>query len=84
MQEGGCVTTPSKTPHPTPVPSEATPVGTVRDRWSWAEPSVWTDRLLTALESGVTGGKPTAFFAERGLLSLCAAYASELRQSFRR
>ena len=57
MQEGGCVTTPSKTSQPTPVPSEATPVGTVRDRWSWAESSVWTDRMLTALESGVRGGK---------------------------
>jgi len=57
MQEGGCVTTPSKTPHPTPVLPEARPVGTVRDRWSWAEPSVWTDRMLTALESGVKGGK---------------------------
>lgn len=31
--------------------------GEVRDRWSWAEASVWTDRMLTALESGVRGGK---------------------------
>jgi len=28
-----------------------------RSRWSWAEPSVWTDRMLTALENGVKGGK---------------------------
>ena len=29
----------------------------IRDRWSWVEPSVWTDRMLTALENGVKGGK---------------------------
>jgi RNA-directed DNA polymerase len=29
----------------------------VRFRWSWAEPSVWTERMLTALEQGVKGGK---------------------------
>ncbi len=28
-----------------------------RSRWSWAEPSVWTDRMLAALEKGVKGGK---------------------------
>jgi RNA-directed DNA polymerase len=31
-------------------------VGEVRARWAWAEPSVWTDRMLTALEQGVKGG----------------------------
>ena len=45
---------PSEHP-PTPVPSGATQVGDVRDRWSWAERSVWTDRMLTALEQGVKG-----------------------------
>lgn len=30
--------------------------GELRARWAWAEPSVWTDRMLTALESGVKGG----------------------------
>jgi len=25
--------------------------------WSWVEPSVWTERMLTALEQGVKGGK---------------------------
>lgn len=29
--------------------------GEVRARWAWAEPSVWTDRMLTALERGVKG-----------------------------
>lgn len=31
--------------------------GEIRDRWSWVEPCVWTDRMLTALEVGVKGGK---------------------------
>lgn len=30
--------------------------GEVRARWAWAEPSVWTHRMLTALERGVKGG----------------------------
>ncbi|MEW5980629.1 MAG: group II intron reverse transcriptase/maturase [Acidobacteriota bacterium] len=33
------------------------PDGEIRDRWSWVEPNVWTDRMLTALERGVKGGK---------------------------
>ena len=40
---------------PTPVP-QATQVGDVQARWAWAEPSVWTERMLTALEQGVKGG----------------------------
>ena len=28
-----------------------------RERWAWAEPSVWTDRMLAALENGVQGGR---------------------------
>ena len=31
--------------------------GEVRARWTWTEPAVWTDRMLTALEQGVKGGK---------------------------
>jgi len=27
-----------------------------RERWSWVEPEVWTDRMLAALENGVKGG----------------------------
>jgi RNA-directed DNA polymerase len=34
----------------------ATQAGSIRDRWSWVEPSVWTERMLTALEQGVKGG----------------------------
>lgn len=31
--------------------------GEVRARWQWTEPAVWTERMLTALEQGVKGGK---------------------------
>jgi RNA-directed DNA polymerase len=41
---------------PAEVPARAIQVGETPDRWSWVEPSVWTDRMLTALESGVKGG----------------------------
>lgn len=30
--------------------------GEICERWSWVEPSVWTDRMLMALENGVKGG----------------------------
>ena len=40
---------------PAQVP-EAKQAGDIRTRWSWVEPSVWTDRMLTALEEGVKGG----------------------------
>ena len=39
------------------VPQAAKQVGELHDRWSWVEPSVWTQRMLTALETGVKGGK---------------------------
>jgi RNA-directed DNA polymerase len=37
----------------------ATPkqAGEVRARWAWTEPTVWTERRLTALEAGGKGGK---------------------------
>lgn len=43
--------------NPAHVPEEATPAGETRDRWSWVEPCIWTDRMLTALEQGVRGGR---------------------------
>ena len=33
------------------------PKSAIRQRWEWTEPSVWTDKMLTALEKGVKGGK---------------------------
>src|SRR5206468_6209234 len=47
---------PKETP-PSAVPARASPDGEVRARWAWAEPAVWTDRMLTALEHGVKGGR---------------------------
>lgn len=31
--------------------------GEIYARWSWVEPSVWTERMLVALDEGVKGGK---------------------------
>jgi RNA-directed DNA polymerase len=42
---------------PTTVPPAATQVGSPLARWAWVEPSVWTERMLTALETGVKGGQ---------------------------
>jgi len=39
------------------VPEGATQGAEVRARWAWSEPVVWTERMLTALEEGVKGGK---------------------------
>jgi len=36
---------------------EAKQAGEAQGRWSWVEPIVWTERMLTALEKGVKGGK---------------------------
>ena len=46
----------STDPDPAKVPEQANRAGEVRSRWDWTEPSVWTDRMLTALENGVKGG----------------------------
>jgi RNA-directed DNA polymerase len=42
---------------PVAVPEEAIRAGEILRRWSWVEPTVWTMRMLTALEHGVKGGK---------------------------
>ena len=31
--------------------------GEIRARWARVEPTVWTERMLTALETGIEGGK---------------------------
>lgn len=58
---------------PSIVPVEAQQDGAVRLRWSWTAPMVWTDRMLTALEAGVQGGKwfrlIDKVFAERNLMA---------------
>jgi len=42
---------------PAAVPVKATQAGEASARWAWAEPTVWTERMLMALEQGVKGGK---------------------------
>jgi RNA-directed DNA polymerase len=42
---------------PVAVPARAIRAGETPDRWSWVEPTVWTERMLAALEQGVKGGK---------------------------
>lgn len=42
---------------PPPVPVRAPQGGEVRARWVWAEPAVWTERMLTALETGLQGNR---------------------------
>jgi len=56
-QGGGYVTARTTEGRPAGVPETATQAGEIRDRWDWVEPSVWTERMLTALERGVKGGK---------------------------
>jgi hypothetical protein len=63
------------------VPARAKQAGEIRGRWSWTEGSVWTDRMLQALETGVRGGNN--FFAARGLYSLEAACTAVLQSSRR-
>jgi RNA-directed DNA polymerase len=42
---------------PAGVSETTTQAGESQTRWGWVEPSVWTERMLTALEKGVKGGK---------------------------
>ena len=44
---------PTETSAAVPVAKQAE---STRTRWSWVEPAVWTERMLTALEQGVKGG----------------------------
>lgn len=56
-QEDGCAMNRSNEQQPSEVPrnSEAKHEVEIRLRWSWTEHSVWTTRMLTALEQGVRG-----------------------------
>ena len=42
---------------PVAVPAKAIRTGEIWSRWPWVEPTIWTARMLTALEQGVKGGK---------------------------
>ena len=59
MQEDGCEMSKARENkhQPVTVPFAATPAGEPPSIRDWANPSVWTDRMLTTLETGVRGGK---------------------------
>lgn len=67
-QEGGCAMPGSSDERPAQVPPEGAELKQAGEEprrghrrcdgpWAWTEPSVWTGRMLTALEEGVKGGK---------------------------
>jgi len=59
MQEGGCeMNVPSEIPPAAVSAVEAKQAGETRQgrKWPWVERSVWTDRMLEALDKGVKGG----------------------------
>jgi hypothetical protein len=58
VQEGGDATDMSEGRIPAAVPEEASRAGEAEaPARSYAEPSVWTERMLVALVEGVKGGK---------------------------
>ncbi len=60
---------------PKPEDSVAKQVGEIRERWEWVEPAIWTKRMLTALETGLKGGKWFSLIDKvYALRSLEAAY----------
>ena len=76
MQEDGGVPLTPKEQRPSPVPEPAKQDGDAAGRWAWAEPAVWSERLLTTLEQGVQGGIWFSLidkvFAERNLRTAAA------------
>lgn len=62
------------------VKDAAMPAGDIALRWKWVERSVWTDRMLMALEQGVKGGRWYSLmdkvWSESNLLSSWLAVAA--------
>lgn len=56
-QGSGNVKNTQKEKQPSAVPSRAKQGGEIPARWAWVEPTVWTTRMLAALENGVKGGR---------------------------
>jgi RNA-directed DNA polymerase len=66
----------SKELQPALVFEETKQAGDVRSRWTWAEPAVWTDAMLTTLERGIKGGKWFSLCDKAfSLRNLAAAFA---------
>lgn len=60
------------------MPETAELISDIRARWAWVEPSVWTDRMLEALENGIKGVKETKWFC----LTDKVASPSNLRSAY--
>ena len=71
------------------VPERVKQAEEIRGRWPWVERSVWSERMLQALENRVKGGKwfslidhqrwPNAYFDRLGFYSLVKARALVLQ-----
>ena len=57
MREQAAENKPAIVSETTQQAGEAQGPGGIRARWDWVEPAVWTERMLTALETGLKGGK---------------------------
>jgi RNA-directed DNA polymerase len=55
--EGVRTTTTDETAAEVQSATTATQAAEIQARWAWVEPTVWSARMLTALEHGVKGGK---------------------------
>jgi RNA-directed DNA polymerase len=70
----------TKEKKPATVP-EAKQAGETQGRWKWAEPTVWTERMLSALEEGVKGGKWYSLMDKvYGLANLMSAFREVKRR----
>jgi len=80
VQESGCVMKRQAEYKPTEVPFRAKQAGETRPPWWWVEPSVWTERMLAALDNGVKGGVWFSLidkvYSERNLSAAYAAVAA--------
>ena len=57
MQEGGDAMSKQTESQPEAVSERIKRAGEPPPLWGWVEPSIWTERMLAALEQGVKGGK---------------------------
>ena len=56
-QEGATDVADATERSPSTVPARANPDGETPGRYAWVEPTIWTPRMVQALQSGVKGGR---------------------------
>ena len=54
---------------PPTMPETAQQGGEIRARWAWVEPTVWTERMLATLETGIEGRKWLRLINEEELIT---------------